>query len=480
MKQARERGGALFTTFLLALFVSIIAVGLVTFIKVTSVNPANPFFLEQAPPEIAWVNEPLGLGADPLPVSIAIKDSGIGLDEVIVRLSQNNTPKELLHKTALGGIKGDTFTVTIDPKKLELREGKAELQVLAFDRSLWSNGSRITKSLTIDFLKPRIDVVTPQQNAVLGGSELVFYRVVGKRPDSQGVIAQGTLYSGFPARYWNDTLKGFEDLYVAFFPVPPNFDAEKDTMSLIARDSIGNAATANFNYRIRNKKWNFFSVQLDDKQAEELKNMLANLPSNESIKARLSGDLLTDLRYLIKATARHDESILSDPLSRTEGQRLWTGAFAKPVSTYPTNSAGDQRTIVYKSQEVVKGASVGSRMPVSSRQKVVASNHGIVSFAGQLGLNGNTIVIDHGVGLSTVYAHLSEIGVKVGDEVQKSQAIGKTGTSGFAQSEEVYYELRLHGVPVTPNEWWDESWVKDHIDNKVSFVERTLLGEATE
>ena len=119
-------------------------------------------------------------------------------------------------------------------------------------------------------------------------------------------------------------------------------------------------------------------------------------------------------------------------------------------------------------------------MPVSSRQKVVASNHGIVSFAGQLGLNGNTIVIDHGVGLSTVYAHLSEIGVKVGDEVQKSQAIGKTGTSGFAQSEEVYYELRLHGVPVTPNEWWDESWVKDHIDNKVSFVERTLLGEATE
>jgi murein DD-endopeptidase MepM/ murein hydrolase activator NlpD len=116
---------------------------------------------------------------------------------------------------------------------------------------------------------------------------------------------------------------------------------------------------------------------------------------------------------------------------------------------------------------------------VSSRQKVLASNSGLVSFIGDLSLSGNTIVIDHGFGLSTVYAHLSEVSVKLGDEVQKGQTIGRTGTSGFSQSEEVYFEMRLHGVPVSPNEWWDESWVTDHVTNKIAFVQRTVLGDAS-
>jgi len=44
----------------------------------------------------------------------------------------------------------------------------------------------------------------------------------------------------------------------------------------------------------------------------------------------------------------------------------------------------------------------------------------------------------------------------------------------------VYFEVRLHGVPVSPNEWWDESWVTDHIDNKVAFVRTEVVGGAGE
>jgi murein DD-endopeptidase MepM/ murein hydrolase activator NlpD len=75
-----------------------------------------------------------------------------------------------------------------------------------------------------------------------------------------------------------------------------------------------------------------------------------------------------------------------------------------------------------------------------------------------------------------LYAHLSEASVKVGDEVTLGQALGKTGTTGLSQSEEVWFELRVHDVPISPNEWWDPTWVKDHIDNKISFVQRALIG----
>ena len=476
MRHQRERGGAVFTIFLTVLFFSIIGAGLFAFIQIAKVNPLNPLFLENTPPRIELGEEIIGLGADPVSIPISVQDTGMGLDEVTVRISQNNQPKELAKKKALQGKQTEAFTVTINTKELGLREGKAELQVVAFDQALWSNGSKVSKNLIVDFLKPHISVVTPQQNAVLGGSELVFYKVAGKRPDSQGVFAQGSLYPGFPAKYWDDAFKSYDDLYIAFFPIPHGFDDSTDKMSLIARDTIGNAATANFNYRVRNRRWGSFQFQIDDARAEALKAQLGAHESNESVKARFSGDLVTDLRYLIKASARHDESILSDPLSRTEGRRLWSESFMRPVTSYPSNTAGDYRSIIVKGQEVVKSPAAGSRFNVSSRSKVVAANSGRVAFVGDLILQGTTVVIDHGFGLATVYAHLSEAPVKVGDDVTKGQQIGKTGTSGLAQGEEVYFETRLHGVPVSPNEWWDETWVHDHIDKKVAFVQTDLVG----
>lgn len=475
-----ERGGVGFLAFLAILFFSIVTAGLLAFSEITKMNPFEAAFFEEDPPVISWTAEPLGIGADPVPVGIKVTDSGSGLDEVLVRISQNNQPHDLVRKRALSGSKAQDITIDISPKELGLREGKAELQILAFDQSLWSNGSRISKSLVVDFLKPRIDVITPQQNGVIGGSELVFYKVVGKQPDSQGVFADGVLYPGFPAKYWDESFKHYDDLYVAFFPIPQDFDDTKDSMSLLARDNIGNAATGSFNYKTRPRRWGSFTITLDNAKAEALKNALASHPSNDTIRARLSGDLVTDLRYLIKASARHDESVLSDPLSQTEGRRLWTTSFGRPLSVYPSNSAGDQRTIVLNGQELVKGPAVGARFQVSSRQKVVAANNGRVTFVDTLPLNGTTVVIDHGFGLASVYAHLSSAAVKTGEEVVKGQPIGQTGTSGLAQSEEVYFEMRLHGVPVSPNEWWDDNWINDHIQNKTGFVQKTLIGEPGE
>jgi murein DD-endopeptidase MepM/ murein hydrolase activator NlpD len=476
----RERGSATFLTFLVILFVSIIAAGLIAFSEVTKVNPFERAFFEEDPPVITWVQEPLGLGADPVSLSLKVTDSGSGLDEVLVRIFQNNQPRDLVRKRALAGSKAQDITVDINPKELGLREGKAELQILAFDQSLWSNGSKVLKSLSVDFLKPRIEVITPQQNGVIGGSELVYYKVIGKRPDSQGVFSDGVLYPGLPAKYWDESFKHYDDLYLAFFPIPQNFDESKDAMSLLARDSIGNSATASFNYRTRSRRWGSFTMNLTPAKAEEIKNYLAAHPSNEAVKARLSGDLVTDLRYLIKTSARHDESVLSDPLSRTEGRKLWEGAFMRPLTVYPSNSAGDLRTITFEGQEILKGPAVGARFQVSTRQRVVAANSGRVSFVDTLPMNGITVIVDHGFGLATVYAHLSEATVKPGEEIAKGQQIGLTGSTGMAQAEEVYFETRLHGVPVSPNEWWDDTWVSDHIQNKTGFVQRSLIGEPGE
>lgn len=470
-----ERGGIVFTLFLLMIAVSIIGAGLVAFIELTKTNPLTLAFVEETPPELNWIEGPRGLGAEPVQVVVAASDKDAGLDEVIVRVAQQNQPKELIRKKfGPGPIHDETIDVTISPKELGFREGNVELQVLAFDKSLWSNGARISKIMEVNFLKPQITVLTPQQNGVLGGTELVFYRVTGKTPDAQGVLSQGSLYSGYKAKGWDSAFSSRDNLYVAFYPIPATFNVDSDQMQIVARDNLGNSATSAFNYKVRSRRWSSFRVALTEQTAATLKETLLKYAQHENLPLRSSGNLAADFKALLKALSVSDEGFIATALSESSGERLWKGAFIPPVPSSPNNSMGDYRTVMLGDQEITKGASTGVRFPVSRRTSVLAGNSGKVVFIGELGLLGNTIIIDHGFGLSTVYGHLSNVIVARGASIEKNQVIGSTGNSGFAQGEEVYFETRLHGVPVSPNEWWDETWVNDHIENKVAFVKQEI------
>ena len=109
---------------------------------------------------------------------------------------------------------------------------------------------------------------------------------------------------------------------------------------------------------------------------------------------------------------------------------------------------------------------------------VPASNDGRVIFAENLGIYGNCIVVDHGFGLQTVYAHLSEFLVKQGDMVTKGQTLGKTGATGLAGGDHLHFTMLIDGVQVNPVEWWDAHWLKDRILSRmdVTLDEKTPSG----
>lgn len=469
----RQTGGVLYPLLLTTTFIGILSAGTLTFMRFTATNPLSPTFIEETPPEVRWHEEPRGLGAEPVKLTLTASDADSGLDEVVVRISQQNQSKELVReKFSTAGVLDKTIEVTVSPKDLRFREGNAELQVLAFDKSLWNNGTKISKILEINFMRPQIEVITPQQNGVLGGSELVFYRVKGKAANSHGVIGQGTLYPGFSAAGWDGSVDERSKLFVSFYPIPGSFNPDSDTMKVIARDNLGNSTSSPFNYRVRTRRWSAFRVNLSEERGAQLRDSMTAYAQHEKIGVKPHGNLATDLKALIKVLSVSDEGFIATALSDPTPNRLWQGAFVPPVPSAPNNSAGDVRTIQLTDADIARGPSSGVRFPVSRRTPVVAGNGGKVVFIGELGLLGNTVIIDHGMGLSTVYGHLSEVSVQRGVRVQKQQPIANTGTTGFAQSEEVYFETRLHGVPVSPNEWWDETWVTDHIDNKMNFVKQ--------
>jgi murein DD-endopeptidase MepM/ murein hydrolase activator NlpD len=146
---------------------------------------------------------------------------------------------------------------------------------------------------------------------------------------------------------------------------------------------------------------------------------------------------------------------------------LWKGAFVQLSNSKVEANFADERTYTYHNEPIDVAYHLGYDLSVTKRYPVEAANSGRVVFAGDLGIYGNSVILDHGLGLFTLYSHLSSIDVKDGDRIEQRQILGKTGKTGLAAGDHLHYGVYLHGVAVLPVEWWDPKWIKDNILPKV-------------
>ena len=91
-------------------------------------------------------------------------------------------------------------------------------------------------------------------------------------------------------------------------------------------------------------------------------------------------------------------------------------------------------------------------------------------FADYLGIYGNTVVIDHGLGVFSLYGHLSSIGVHPGQAVKAGDSLGQTGDTGLAAGDHLHFSIMLRGVHVDPVEWWDPLWMRDHMAARLATM----------
>ncbi len=92
---------------------------------------------------------------------------------------------------------------------------------------------------------------------------------------------------------------------------------------------------------------------------------------------------------------------------------------------------------------------------------------GVVLLARYFGIYGNTVVLDHGYGLMSLYGHLSSISVNGGQPIDRGDVIGRSGATGLAGGDHLHFTMLLHGLPVDPREWWDGHWIRDRLALKL-------------
>jgi murein DD-endopeptidase MepM/ murein hydrolase activator NlpD len=184
-------------------------------------------------------------------------------------------------------------------------------------------------------------------------------------------------------------------------------------------------------------------------QVDELENLSAAEEARlqELIRERQQQEALAALRArLAAAQARRAAAIaagLPPPVERPEGGPV---VFAWPVRGPITSPFGMRTDPVTGRYQLHSGIDIGAGYGVP----IQASADGIVLYAGWYGGYGNAIILDHGSGLSTLYAHCSAMYVSQGQNIQRGQVIGAVGATGWATGPHLHFEIRVNGVPVDP------------------------------
>jgi murein DD-endopeptidase MepM/ murein hydrolase activator NlpD len=147
---------------------------------------------------------------------------------------------------------------------------------------------------------------------------------------------------------------------------------------------------------------------------------------------------------------------------RSGGERIPFGII-KPLPAALTGAFGEERSFFLHGTEAGGSVHEGYDLADKLGAGVSVAADGVVLHAGPLGIFGNAIVVDHGLGFQTLYGHLSVIEVKAGDVVTSGMRMGSTGMTGLAGGDHLHFETRVHGVAVDPKEWLDPHWIATRI-----------------
>ena len=366
-------------------------------------------------------------------------------------------------------IDGDRVTVTRPAGKRvmpDLKAGPAQVTVSAVRPVLFGfrqARSTATRDISVRLNPPQIAVLSQFHYVNHGGSEMVVYRVTP--PDAESGVRVGDYeYRGFPAS-GAGIPAGDPGLRVAFFALL--WDQPVNTpISVFARDSIGNEGRGSFDYRVFDKQFRSSKIALDDRfLGRVVPPILAN---STELHVDDPTNMLASYLAINRELRRMNNETITKLAHDTAPELLWRGHFKQLLNTAVEAGFADQRTYVYNNRDVDRQVHLGFDLASTAGAPVKAANRGRVLHAGWLGIYGNCVILDHGMGLQSLYAHLSSIGVQVGQTVDRDAELGRSGATGLAGGDHLHFTMLLSGNAVTPIDWWSWQWVQDRIMRKLT------------
>jgi murein DD-endopeptidase MepM/ murein hydrolase activator NlpD len=391
------------------------------------------------------------------PLEVEVNEQGTGLESFTVILIAGGTEHALINEKYDQPVMQKKLPVALSSKLTGLKEGPAVLRISARDRSLFRffspNETVVEKNLTIDITPPTLELIADDPYVNFGGVGLIAYK-----PSADTVSSGVKIGKYFFPGYKGQTKQ--PETYLVFFAHPYDV-SEQEKALLIATDKAGNTREMAVAYTLKNVKYKKSTIPIGD---EFIQSKVSPLVTDVAVRQKTPKEIFISVN---RGLRQQNDDTIRTVSQKSADKMLWSGAFSQLTNSKVEANFADARTYTYQGENIDNAYHLGFDLSVTKRYPVEASNNGVVAFTGPLGIYGNTVIIDHGLGLTTLYGHLSSIDVKEGEAVKQKQIVGKTGETGLAVGDHLHFGVYLNGVAVLPIEWWDEKWIRDNVTPKL-------------
>jgi murein DD-endopeptidase MepM/ murein hydrolase activator NlpD len=412
------------------------------------------YFRDTAPPLIELTPGSGSVSAK-TKLLLSVDDEGTGLKNVKVNAIQGNNIKPLLtrdfpEQTA-------TVDLEINLAGLQFDEGNIQIEVTTVDQAVYhfgkGNVSTSTYDLVFDSRAPIISVLSKAHNFTRGGSGLVTFKV-NEEVSSVGVQFGDHFFPAFQQE---------SGAYACLLTYPYNVPEKEFIPRIVARDLAGNERQTGIYYRANYKSFRDRSINISDNFLQtKMPEFEGQIPDTETP--------LEAFLYINREIRKQNRAKMAELSQQTSPVPLWEGTFIRQPKAATLALFADHRTYYYNGKKIDTTYHLGYDLASVAQAEIQACNSGTVIWADNLGIYGQCIVIDHGLGLQTLYAHMSQLDVQQGDKIVKGQIIGHSGATGLAGGDHLHLGVFVNGIAVQPIEWWDKNWLHNNVDSKLDAL----------
>lgn len=380
------------------------------------------------------------------PLTINISDSGSGLQSLRV-VARQGGKETVLSQKEFSGEKSSEIVLKLEGTGLT--DGSVEFAIVVRDQALFpfGNGNRAQQSLTLtlDRQPPQIELLSDITPLWQGGAATIVYKV-SEETSRSGVQANDLFFAGYRQANGN---------YLCIVPFPAAASPATYAPKLVAADLAGNETRVSPGLRLLARKFPQAKINVSDAfiagKTEEFQGLVPG-GSGVELFLHVNRDIRAENRKTLLGLA-----------TKSSATPLWSTAMLRMPRAKTTGAYAEARDYFYNGRLIDHQTHLGTDLASVAQAPILAANPGKVVFSGYFGLYGGCVIIDHGLGVQTLYGHMSNVNAQVGQSVARDEEIGRSGNTGMSGGDHLHFEVLVGGVPVRPEDWMEEKWIATYI-----------------
>lgn len=361
--------------------------------------------------------------------------------------------------------------VYVKPPKLDIfyKGDDVKIKVLAIDNSKWNflngNQASTTFDIKIDKKKPIAQVISNSRYIKRGGSAIAIVKVEDENLQDA--------YISFNDKIKFKLTPFYKEGYFASFIAWDINIEDFLRVNLVAIDKAGNKTVTKVPLYIQNAKLKKDKIKITNKF---INNVSVNVleQSHTQVPEKKVDIFITQNSDIRKANLKLLKKISLEKMDYSKVSSFSIKAFKRLTGAKTVAGFGEKRSYYYKGNKIDQQWHLGMDWAKVRNTKIKASNDGKVIFNSYLGIYGNTVIVDHTLGLATLYAHLSRSEVTLNQDIYTNTKIGYTGTTGAVLGDHLHFGILVQGIEVDPVEWMDRQWIKTRVTDVIKSAKKTI------